>query len=129
MPIKWVETTPTIAKASVVFKSAVPPRKNGTKTFSQCSDTILPIEPIPGKSPSQLFNNTKKKKLAIKGKKRKDFSRELVTESKTPKSCSTIISKIFCALRGITPIARLNAKPKIITTKTTSQVLSKELVM
>src|SRR3989338_7234454 len=91
----WLATTPTMAKAKVVFKSAVPPRKNGIKIFSPCSEATWPIEPTPGKSPSQLFSKINTKKLKTKGKYFKVFWRESVTESNTPSSISATASTAF----------------------------------
>ncbi len=128
-PKIWLATTPIVASASVVFKSAVPPRKKGTKAFSSCSDTIMPTEPMPGKMPSQLLMRIKKKKAMTKGASWVDFSREPVTLSNKPRNSSIMLSKKFCRPVGTMVIFFLIARAKATTIMTVNQEFKSELVI
>ena len=61
----WMEKTEIIAKAIVVFKSAVLALKSGTNISSWPSLTLIKRLPTPGNNPNQFS----KKNIKEKGKK------------------------------------------------------------
>ena len=118
-----------MAKAKVVFKSAVPPRKYGINNFSPLCSAICPIEPTPGIIPNQLLIKIKKKKVKTRGANCKDFFRDPVTLSKIPKKPSIIISIAFWIPVGTRLIFFLiKIVKKIIISKPKPEVIS-ELVI
>ncbi|KKQ87185.1 MAG: hypothetical protein UT09_C0019G0011 [Parcubacteria group bacterium GW2011_GWF2_38_8] len=67
MPKMFAPTTAIMARATVVFISAVPPRRNGIKE-SPCSPFSITPTPPSGSIPSQLLTRIKKKTEMAIGK-------------------------------------------------------------
>ena len=98
-PKIWVAITDMMAKANVILMSLLVERKKGMMApSSPCSKS--PIEPTPGKIPSQLENKIKRKKVAIRGKNFLVFSLSPVTVVIKPSIPSIDASTIFCILPG-----------------------------
>jgi len=116
------------AKAKVVFKSAVAPRKKGTKTWCPSWFSTIPQVPTTGNIPIQLETKIKKKKDKTKGKNFSDFWRSPVMLSAKSNAPSKIISNKFCKPLGTAKIFRfkiIKKRPKI---KVVKKPLNKELV-
>mgnify|MGYP001618539843 CR=1 FL=1 len=88
----------TKAKARVVFKSAVAPRKSGTKTCLPSFISQKPREANPGISPDQFPKIIKRKKVKTRGKN--FFAFLPATLSVRFQKASMTISKKFCQPEG-----------------------------
>src|SRR3989344_560063 len=79
---------------------------------------VTPIEPTPGKIPSQLESKIKKNRLPTIGKNRTVLAREPVTWSKYLQMKSTAASAAFCKPRGTSATRTRSRSPKIANTTT-----------
>src|SRR3989344_7231508 len=99
------------AKASVVFRSLFAERNKGTMASLPCTTSLMPKEPVPGSTPSQLFTRMNKKKEATNGKYL--FAASLFPKIPSMKfrMVSTTNSTPFWIFRGTTLRERTAKKP------------------
>lgn len=105
----WVATTEIMAIARVKLRSAEGARKKG---IIPCSP-FMPIEPTPGKSPSQLAVVTIMKMVPMRGRYRSDLWRSPSTESIRPKRFSRPISTMLWPEEGTRAIFLFSIVPRI----------------
>lgn len=90
------------ASASVMFRSEYTDRKRGTNaSCPSCPTVCMPIEPTPGRIPSQFEARTKRKMVATIGKNRSAVLRSPAMVSRKPIIISITASAKFCSLLGM----------------------------
>lgn len=125
MPKAFTAKTVISASANVKLRSLAGERKSGTNF----SPSLLPMEPTPGRRPSQLEVRTKMKIVMTKGKYFSDFLRLPKTSSIVASTFSKISSTMFWIVPGTSRRRRLNKNALAISIKTANEESVKVFVI